>query len=86
MTGGCCGGEGRPRLLARRVKDAAAAVLPGAGLALLPKCPLCVAAWLTVATGVSVPSASIPWLKGGVMLAWVAVLGAMFWRRVYGRP
>ena len=48
MIAQCCAGGGPSRRLARRLSGAAASILPGAVLALLPKCPLCLAAWLTV--------------------------------------
>ena len=47
MTAQCCTGGGPSRRLARRLSGAAASILPGAVLMLLPKCPLCLAAWLT---------------------------------------
>ena len=61
MYGCCCTGEGRTRRLARRFSGAAPSILPGAILVLLPKCPLCLAAWLTVATGMSVSAAAGEW-------------------------
>ena len=51
MKAGCCA-------------KAASSVLPGAALVLLPKCPLCLAAWLTVVTGVAVPAAPAAYLRG----------------------
>ncbi len=58
MTGACCMGEARSRRLARKVSGAAASIVPGVVLVLLPKCPLCLAAWLTVATGIGVSVAA----------------------------
>ncbi len=43
MTRQCCSGEASSRALARRLSGAAAPLLPGAMLVLLPKCPLCLA-------------------------------------------
>lgn len=52
MTGQCCLGGSASSRFARRLSHGAASILPGMVVALLPKCPLCVAAWLTAATGV----------------------------------
>ena len=52
---------------------------------LLPKCPLCLTAWLTVATGVSFSAAAAAWLRGSMVLLWVGALGGMIWRRLFGR-
>jgi hypothetical protein len=74
MTGQCCVGGPASRRLARRLSTAAASILPGAVLVLLPKCPLCLAAWLTVATGVGFPAAGVVWVRGSVVMLWVAAV------------
>ena len=63
MNGNCCR-EGAPsfsRRSARRFIEAAGFVTPGVAMALLPKCPACLAAWLALAMGVglSAPAAGI---------------------------
>ncbi len=75
MTGRCCKGEGRSCRLARRVSGPAAAVFPTAILVLLPKCPLCLAAWLTVATGVGVSTLAASWVREGIVVVCLAALG-----------
>jgi membrane protein implicated in regulation of membrane protease activity len=62
-----------------------ASVVPAALLVLLPKCPLCFVAWLTVTTGVSLPAVSASWLRGGILLLWVALVAPIFWRRLFRR-
>jgi len=50
----------------------ASSIFPGALLVLLPKCPLCLAAWLTVATGVGVSAAGAAWVRGTLVVLLVA--------------
>ena len=74
MTNGQCCTGGRPsRRLARRLA-ATASLLPAAVLALLPKCPLCLAAWLTVITGAGVSAAAAARVRGLIVVLWVAAL------------
>ena len=68
MTGQCCVGGTASRRLARRLSRAAASILPGAVLVLLPKCPLCLAAWLTVVTGVGFSAAAAARVREMVVL------------------
>ena len=41
---------------ARRWSEAAGAAVPGALAILLPKCPLCIVAWVAAITGVTLPA------------------------------
>jgi hypothetical protein len=86
MTGQCCVGGRAPHCLARRLYRVTASILPAAALALLPKCPLCLAAWLTVATGFSLSATGAAWLRASIVLSLallsLAVLAPVFWRRL----
>jgi hypothetical protein len=81
MTGQCCatGQSSHPR--ARRMSEMSGSLVPGAVLVLLPKCPLCLAAWLTLATGFSFSAAGASWLRGSIMLLWATALVVVAWRR-----
>jgi hypothetical protein len=72
MAGQCCVGGSASRRLARRLSMAAASILPGAVLVLLPKCPLCLAAWLTVVTGIGFSAVAAAWVRGMLLVFWVA--------------
>ena len=89
MTGQCCGGGPGSRRLARRLSTAGASILPGAVLILLPKCPFCLAVWLTVATGVGFSAAGAAWVREIVAILWVAAvalaLTPITWRCLFGR-
>ena len=68
---------------------AVASILPGIMLVFLPKCPLCLAAWLTVATGVGFSTAGAAWVRGMLLLFWVAAVALtaarILRRRTLGR-
>jgi len=74
MTKQCCVGEVASRRLTRRLSRAAASILPGAALVLLPKCPLCLAAWLTAATGIGFSAAGAKWTSAMLLMFWIAAL------------
>jgi hypothetical protein len=42
----------------RAVKHSAGWIIPGVMLALLPKCPLCLAAWLSLVLGIGITTAA----------------------------
>jgi hypothetical protein len=74
MAAQCCTGEGLSYRLARRLSGAAASLLPGAVLVLLPKCPLCLAAWLTVVSGLAIPPAAAASVRGLIAAVWIAAV------------
>lgn len=74
MTGSCCTSGGLKRPLARRAFSAVTSILPGAALVLLPKCPLCLAAWLTVGTGIGISAAAVAWTRELVVGVWIVLL------------
>ncbi len=85
MTGQCCTGEGPSRRLARRLPGAAASMLPGAMLVLLPKCPLCLAAWLTLVTGIGVSASVAARVRGLIVVLSIAAL-ALAAAQIMRRP
>jgi hypothetical protein len=87
MTGQCCMDGTASRRPVRRLSKAAASIVPGAALILMPKCPMCLAAWLTVATGAGFSEASAAWIRAALVVFWVAavvvVAAPMIRRRVF---
>ena len=82
MTGQCCIARPASHRLSRRLSSSAASILPAAVLVLLPKCPLCLAAWLTVATGIGFSPAGAAWLRGSLVVFWIAAFAVVFRRYV----
>ena len=77
MAGQCCTGGRPPRRLARRLSAAAASVVPAAVLVLLPKCPLCLAAWLTFSTGMAFSAAGAAWVRAAFMVFGVTAVALL---------
>ena len=87
QTASSGGGHPRPATLAQRGLDVAGWVIPGATLALLPKCPACLAAYVAIGTGISLSMSTATHLRMLMMIVCVASLGyvaARSARRLFG--
>ena len=55
-------------------REATAWVAPGLGLALIPKCPMCVAGYVAAVTGVGMSMAAAARLRWGLLILCVGAL------------
>lgn len=63
-----------------RGRDVAGVIVPGVLLALIPKCPACLAAYVAVATGVGLSFTTAEWLRAVLVSLCGAGLGFFAWR------
>jgi hypothetical protein len=66
----------------RRVRQFAGWIIPSATLALLPKCPLCVAAYLALATGIGLSLPTATYLRATLVALCVASLSFLAVRQL----
>jgi hypothetical protein len=58
----------------RRAPRKATTILPGILLVLMPKCPVCLAAYIALITGVSIPITAATWLRWSLIVGCIVAL------------
>ena len=67
----------------RRISRVTGCILPAVILVFLPKCPLCLAPWLTLATGIGFSAAVTAWVPASIALLSFAGFASVIWSRAF---
>ena len=62
-------------------REAVAWAIPGVILALIPKCPLCIAAYIAIGTGIGISVSTAAYLRFGLVAVCVVALLVLVVRR-----
>jgi hypothetical protein len=76
VNSSCCQKQRMPKTFGGRCWGIASWLLPGAVLVFMPKCPLCLAAYIAVVTGIGISSAIAITIQNGL---WILCVGWLIW-------
>jgi len=79
----CCEVGAKRRTWAQKCRDVAGLAIPGAILALIPKCPACLAVYIAMGTGFGISMAAATYLRGFLVVCCVASLVFLVARHVH---
>jgi hypothetical protein len=82
LAGQAMGRRSHPQAFVRRCFDIAGWIVPGAILALLPKCPACLAAYVAVGTGLGFSVTAATHLRASLLILCVATLLCLVVKRL----
>ncbi|WP_081888106.1 hypothetical protein [Verrucomicrobium sp. BvORR034] len=78
----CCSRDKAPASKWRRGREIASWLLPTATLALIPKCPACVAGYVALATGIGISLPTASFVRGSLIALCLVSLAFLAVRRV----
>jgi hypothetical protein len=67
----------------RRAARKTSWIVPGIMLVLMPKCPICLAAYIALVTGISIPIAAAAWLRGSLIALCVLLIIFILWKNFF---